>query len=101
MVLVEAADRVLPPYAHDLSERARVQLERLGVTVWLGRRVTGIDEHGVDCWLSLESPMACGFGACFSCVTRVKTPDGWDYRRVCVDGPVFDAASLEWDQAPC
>lgn len=50
----------------------------------------------VPCWLSLESPMACGFGACFSCVTRVKTdePPGWDYRRTCVEGPIFPAASL-------
>lgn len=50
---------------------------------------------GVACWLSLESPMACGFGACFSCVTRVKLDDGqWDYRRTCVDGPVFPAEQL-------
>jgi NADH dehydrogenase len=48
VVLVEAAERVLPPYTPDLSERARLQLERLGVTVWLGRRVTGIDERGVQ-----------------------------------------------------
>jgi len=48
VVLVEATDRVLPPYTPDLSERARLQLERLGVTVWLGRRVTGIDERGVQ-----------------------------------------------------
>ncbi len=50
----------------------------------------------VPCHLSLETPMACGVGICFSCVTRVKTADGWDYRRVCVEGPVFDAASLAW-----
>lgn len=49
---------------------------------------------GVPCWLSLESPMACGFGACFSCVVKVKTPDGWDYRRSCVEGPVFRASEL-------
>lgn len=51
---------------------------------------------GVPCWLSLETPMACGFGACFSCVTRVRTdePPGWDYRRTCVEGPVFPAESL-------
>jgi dihydroorotate dehydrogenase electron transfer subunit len=52
---------------------------------------------GVACDVSLETPMACGVGICFSCVTRVKTADGWDYRRVCVDGPVFDAAGLVWD----
>ncbi|HKB04447.1 MAG TPA: dihydroorotate dehydrogenase electron transfer subunit [Gemmataceae bacterium] len=51
---------------------------------------------GATCYVSLETPMACGFGACFSCVTRVKTPTGWDYKRVCVDGPVFDADQLEW-----
>jgi len=51
----------------------------------------------VPCHLSLETPMACGVGICFSCVTKVRTPDGWDYRRVCVDGPVFDAACLAWE----
>ena len=51
----------------------------------------------VPCHVSLETPMACGVGICFSCVTRVRTADGWDYRRVCVDGPVFDAAALTWD----
>jgi dihydroorotate dehydrogenase electron transfer subunit len=51
---------------------------------------------GVPCNLSLETPMACGIGICFSCVTRIKTAEGWDYRRVCVDGPVFDAATLAW-----
>ena len=50
---------------------------------------------GVPCWLSLETPMACGFGACFSCVTKVKEDDGtWDYRRTCVEGPVFPAERL-------
>jgi dihydroorotate dehydrogenase electron transfer subunit len=52
------------------------------------------------CHLSLETPMACGVGACFSCVTRVRTANGWDYRRVCIDGPVFDAADLTADQPP-
>jgi NADH dehydrogenase len=47
VVLVEAGDRVLPPYPPDLSEKALVQLERLGVTVWLRKRVTGIDAEGV------------------------------------------------------
>ena len=47
VVLVEGADRVLPPYPAALSEKARLQLERLGVTVWLGKRVTGVDEEGV------------------------------------------------------
>ena len=49
----------------------------------------------IPCWVSLETPMACGFGACFSCVTRVQLPDGtWDYRRTCVEGPVFPAEEV-------
>jgi len=48
VVLVEGGERVLPAYPPALSERARLQLERLGVTVWLGRRVTGIDAEGVQ-----------------------------------------------------
>jgi dihydroorotate dehydrogenase electron transfer subunit len=55
-------------------------------------------DWSVPCHLSLETPMACGLGICFSCVTRVRTADGWDYRRVCVDGPIFDAATLEWGE---
>jgi dihydroorotate dehydrogenase electron transfer subunit len=54
----------------------------------------------VPCHLSLETPMACGVGICFSCVTRVKTSEGWDYRRVCVEGPVFAADCLVWDERP-
>ena len=54
--------------------------------------------RGVSCELALESPMACGFGACFSCVTKVKQDDGsWDYRRVCVEGPVFPARQLVFE----
>jgi dihydroorotate dehydrogenase electron transfer subunit len=53
------------------------------------------ERAGIDCWLSLETPMACGFGACFSCVTAVKLDDGqWDYRRTCVEGPIFPASRL-------
>lgn len=59
-------------------------------------KITG--EADVPCWVSLETPMACGFGACFSCVTRIRQGDGtWDYRRVCVEGPVFRADEVVFD----
>ncbi|MGI8713732.1 MAG: dihydroorotate dehydrogenase electron transfer subunit [Solirubrobacteraceae bacterium] len=48
-------------------------------------------ERSVPAQLALESGMACGYGACFGCV--VATRDG--YLRLCVDGPVLDAARLE------
>ena len=45
-----------------------------------------------ECLVSLETPMACGIGICFSCVTKVRQSDGgWDYKRTCVEGPIFDA----------
>lgn len=53
----------------------------------------------VPCWLSLETPMACGIGACFSCVARIRQDDGtWDYRRVCVEGPVFPADKVVFEE---
>ncbi|HEX5446787.1 MAG TPA: dihydroorotate dehydrogenase electron transfer subunit, partial [Pirellulales bacterium] len=53
--------------------------------------------RGVPCEVSLETPMACGIGICFSCVARVRDEHGqWDYRRTCVEGPVFNAARIEW-----
>jgi dihydroorotate dehydrogenase electron transfer subunit len=52
---------------------------------------------GVPCQVSLESPMACGVGICFSCVKKIRDASGnWDYRRTCVEGPVFDAADVEF-----
>jgi len=50
-------------------------------------------DAGVRCQLSLERLMACGVGACLSCV--VTTRDG--LRRACVDGPVFDAEEVCFD----
>ena len=47
IVLVEGLERVLPGYPPDLSEKARRQLERLGVAIWTGTRVTGFDATGV------------------------------------------------------
>ena len=48
-------------------------------------------EHDVPAQLAMESGMACGYGACFGCV--VPTKHG--YVRLCVDGPVLDAADLD------
>ena len=52
--------------------------------------------RGVPCQVSLETPMACGIGVCFTCVAKVSCGDGWDYQRTCVEGPVFEAQDLVW-----
>ena len=52
---------------------------------------------GVPCRVSLETPMACGLGICFSCVAKIRDASGqWDYRRTCVEGPVFDAEDVDF-----
>ena len=49
-----------------------------------------------ECEVSLETPMACGIGICFTCVAKIGTPDDWDYKRTCVEGPVFDSKEVLW-----
>ena len=51
------------------------------------------------CLVSLEAPMGCGFGVCVGCVVAVKTETGpgYDsYKRVCIDGSIFDADRIDW-----
>ena len=56
-----------------------------------------VAEHDISCDLSIENHMACGFGACFSCVAPIRQPDGSvDLRRVCVEGPIFPARDVVW-----
>ena len=53
----------------------------------------------VPCQVSLETPMACGLGICFSCVAKIRDASGqWEYRRTCVEGPVFDAENVDFEQ---
>ena len=54
-------------------------------------------KYGVPCEVSLETPMACGIGICFTCVAKIRQEDGeWDYRRTCLEGPVFPADKVVW-----
>jgi len=54
--------------------------------------------RGVPHQVSLEAPMACGIGVCLSCVVpTVDEAGGWRYRRICREGPVFDARTLFWE----
>ena len=51
--------------------------------------------HQIPCQISLESRMACGVGACLGCVVQVHSKDEMpQYKRVCVDGPVFDTREI-------
>lgn len=62
-------------------------------------RVSQIAEQfDVHAQLSLEAPMGCGFGVCVGCAVAVKAecPEGFVYKKVCTDGPVFWSEELHW-----
>jgi len=52
------------------------------------------NEYALPCQVSLEEFMACAVGGCAGCVVEVQTDNGPAMQRVCVDGPVFDAARV-------
>lgn len=53
-------------------------------------------EADVPCWASLEQFMGCGVGACLGCVVPTRAAGG--FQRVCTEGPVFDAATIAWEE---
>lgn len=56
------------------------------------------EEQNITAWISMEERMACGIGACLACVCASKEVDGHSHvhnKRVCKDGPVFDAREVE------
>ena len=80
----------------DDAERARVQIFACGPTPMLKAVASQADEYGIPCQASLEEFMACAVGGCAGCTVEVSTPEGPAMKRVCVDGPVFDAATVAW-----
>ncbi len=53
-------------------------------------------EAGIPCQVSMEERMGCGIGACAGCACRILVDGQPAYKRVCVDGPVFNAADVIW-----
>lgn len=56
------------------------------------------EENQMECYISLEEKMACGIGACLACVCKSKEVDGHTNvhnKRICKEGPVFDAREVE------
>lgn len=59
-------------------------------------------DAGVDCYVSLESSMACGIGVCLGCAVKSVAPAlqasaNKDYKMVCSDGPVFLSRDIDWE----
>lgn len=55
-------------------------------------------EKGMQAWISMEERMACGIGACLACVCASAEVDEHTHvnnKRICKEGPVFDAREVE------
>ena len=74
--------------------RAEVTILGCGPTPMLKAVAALAREFDLACQLSLEEYMACAVGGCAGCVVEVHTDKGPAMKRVCVDGPVFDARTV-------
>ncbi len=93
-------------YVTDLADRwlktlgpedlAQVGIFACGPTPMLKAVADLAARYELPCQVSLEEYMACAVGGCAGCTVRINTPDGPAMKRVCVDGPVFDAATVAW-----
>ena len=54
-------------------------------------------ERGWTAWISADTNMGCGVGACLTCVVKVRDGEGWKWARSCHEGPVFAARDLVWE----
>jgi dihydroorotate dehydrogenase electron transfer subunit len=78
-----------------LGSDAPGQVFAVGPAAMLRKVIELALDAQIPCQVSLESRMACGVGACLGCVVRVRSTDEQpQYKRVCVDGPVFDAREV-------
>lgn len=75
----------------DRAALAEVEMFACGPTVMLKATAAVARRFDVPCQVSLEEFMACAVGGCAGCAVRVQTPSGPAMKRVCVDGPVFEA----------
>lgn len=78
----------------DAAALAEVAIFACGPTPMLVATAAVARRHAVPCQVSLEEFMACAVGGCAGCTVLVQTPDGPAMKRVCVDGPVFDAEAV-------
>ena len=78
------------------SQRAEVDVFACGPQPMLAAVAALALDYDLPCQVSLEEFMACAVGGCASCTVEISTPAGPAMKRVCVDGPVFDARSVSW-----
>jgi dihydroorotate dehydrogenase electron transfer subunit len=72
----------------------QVEIFACGPTPMLKAAANVAKRFNVPAQVSLEEFMACAVGGCAGCTVRVMTPTGPAMKRVCVDGPVFEASAV-------
>ncbi|MEJ2438507.1 MAG: dihydroorotate dehydrogenase electron transfer subunit [Gammaproteobacteria bacterium] len=80
--------------ALDDAQRQQVEIFSCGPHPMLEAVTQVAREYAIPCQVSLEEFMACAVGGCAGCVVEVQTDAGPAMKRVCVDGPVFDAYTV-------
>ncbi|MEZ5541514.1 MAG: dihydroorotate dehydrogenase electron transfer subunit [Pseudomonadota bacterium] len=80
----------------DAAARAEVGICACGPHPMLAATARLASEFELPCQVSLEEYMACAVGGCAGCAVELVTPAGPAMKRVCVDGPVFDARAVQW-----
>jgi dihydroorotate dehydrogenase electron transfer subunit len=78
------------------DELGKVEIFACGPTPMLKAVADLAARYDLPCQVSLEEFMACAVGGCAGCAVKISTPDGEAMKRVCVDGPVFDASTVVW-----
>jgi len=94
-VVTDLARAWLAALAPDL--RAEVEIHACGPTPMLRAVQALAAEFALPAQLSLEEYMACAVGGCAGCTVRVEEDGQHAMRRVCVDGPVFEARTVVFD----
>ena len=87
------------PWLKEQTDVSAVELFVCGPNPMLKAMGDRAMEHGFPAWLSLDKNMACGVGACLTCVIKRKTVDGgWEWARCCKDGPIFESREILWEE---
>ena len=78
----------------DSDQRKEVEIFSCGPTSMLKAVSKLAKKYNLSCQVSLEEYMACAVGGCAGCTVLIETKNGNEMKRVCVDGPVFEAKNV-------
>ena len=100
-LVTDLADKMISEWQPD-------QIFACGPRKMLQKLTQLVKNKNINCQVSLEEKMGCGIGACLGCVCKIKIMENnyiektleqgnYVYKRVCMDGPVFQADEVMWD----